>query len=155
MWRFIIGLRHPEHTYMQDQIIMGENQPANGQSKRDSNNIWYKNIGNSKYPRNKFLLSPLTEEPISSFHSCWLPSGAELKTGRIAVFHHTPQQREDGMEENMHTVSSLDTRNSLRVNQLLQLMDQICDSFWHSPAHLIEDAILLFGPPGVQTPQVI
>lgn len=29
-------------THMQNQIIMGENQPAKGQSKRDSNNIWYK-----------------------------------------------------------------------------------------------------------------
>lgn len=57
--------------------------------------------------------------------------------------------------EGTDVVSSLDTRNSLRVHQLLQLTDQIHDSFWRGPAHLIENAILLFGPPGVQTPQVI
>lgn len=67
---------------------------------------------------------------------------------------HTTAMGAQGME-GTHVVSSLDTRNSLRVHQLLQLTDQIRDSFWRGPAHLIENAILLFGPPGVQTPQVI
>lgn len=130
------------------QKVAKENQEIFDYVKK---NVKQRNVGNSVHLKTNFLLLLLQESPLA-FPSWWIPEQSpELAARAVSqqvpdATNHSPVRL--GWREVKFRPWTLQAEG---IGSVERLLHPTHDFFWEGPASIIENAILLFGPPGIQT----